>query len=160
MTGLTDADLYDRGTATLVASWEAYARGSTQAAVIRSEGLAAAVFPDGSERAILNNALLARDLTAAERASAVAAMEAAYASAGVARFAAWVHETDQAMCQDLGARGYTLLESTRAMGMALSDIRVPRPHIELPRPDWSDYLRIVGVAPVSSARPTRARSRC
>ena len=156
MTGLTDADLYDRGTATLVASWEAYARGSRQAAVIRSEGLAAAVFPDGSERAILNNALLARGLTAAERAIAVAAMEAAYASAGVARFAAWVHETDQAMCQDLGARGYTFLESTRAMGMALSDIRVPRPHIELARPDWSDYLRIVGVAPgfLSQADPS------
>jgi hypothetical protein len=92
-----------------VASWEAYACGSRRAGVIGSQGLAAAVFRDGPERAILNNALLERDLTAADRASAVAAMEAAYASAGVTRFAAWVHETDQAMREHLGAREYTLV---------------------------------------------------
>jgi ribosomal protein S18 acetylase RimI-like enzyme len=75
------------------------------------------------------------------------AIEAVYAAAGVTRFAAWVHEGDEAMRGDLERRGYTLDESTRAMGMALYDIRLPRPQIELGPPDWSEYLRIVGVPP-------------
>ena len=34
------------------------------------------------------------------------------------------------------------------MGMALDDIRVPRPELDARRPlDWSEYLRIVGVPP-------------
>jgi GNAT superfamily N-acetyltransferase len=74
-------------------------------------------------------------------------MEAAYAAAGVTRFAAWVHERDEAMRTDLERRGYTLHTSTRAMGMALDDIRLPRPEIELGPPDWFEYLRIVGVPP-------------
>jgi hypothetical protein len=39
-------------------------------------------------------------------------------SAGITRFAAWVHDSDLAMREDLRARGYLLAESTRAMGMA------------------------------------------
>jgi hypothetical protein len=48
-------------------------------------------------------------------------MEAAYTAAGVDRFAAWVHEADTAMQFDLERLGYTLNESTRAMGMPLHD---------------------------------------
>ena len=147
MTVLTDADLYRRGATTLLASWEKYARGATGAAVQRSPGVATAVFPNEPERAIYNNALLERDLTAAERADALDAMEVVYATAGVTRFAAWVHERDQAMRSDLQRRGYTLSESTRAMGMALDDVRLPRPQIELGPADWSEYLRILGVPP-------------
>jgi hypothetical protein len=44
----------------------------------------------------------------------------------VARFAAWVHESDERMVGALERRGYTLDTSTRAMGMALDDIAVPR----------------------------------
>ena len=120
---LSDADLYRRGAETLVASWEAYARGSHGAAVIRSPGVATAVFPNEPERGVYNNALLERDLGASERADALDAMEAAYASAGVDRFAAWVHESDGAMRRELESRGYTLEESTRAMGMELDDLR-------------------------------------
>jgi ribosomal protein S18 acetylase RimI-like enzyme len=144
---LTDADLYCRGAKTLLACWEAYARGCRGAAVIRSPGVAAAVFPDGPERALLNNALLERDLTVSGRARALAAMEAAYASAGITRFAAWVHESDHAMCGDLRARDYAVAESTRAMGMALGDLQVPRPAITLAAPHWPEYLRIIGVPP-------------
>jgi ribosomal protein S18 acetylase RimI-like enzyme len=142
---LTDADLYRRGAATLVASWEEYAPGAGGAAVVRSSGVAAAVFPAGPERAVYNNALLERDLAAADRARAVAAMEAAYAVAGVTRFAAWVHESDAAMRTELERRDYAIEEWTRAMGMSLDDIRVPRPAIDLAPPDWSAYLRILGV---------------
>jgi ribosomal protein S18 acetylase RimI-like enzyme len=147
MTAPTDADLYLRGAETLLASWEAYARGSRGAAVIRSPGVATAVFPNEPERAVYNNALLERDLASSERADALDTMGAAYALAAVTRFAAWVHESDEAMRDDLEARGYTLDESTRAMGMALSDIRLPRPEIELSPPDWFEYLRILGVPP-------------
>jgi hypothetical protein len=58
---LTDTDLYLRGTETLLASWEEYARGATGAAVQRHRGVAAAVFPNEPERGVYNNALLERD---------------------------------------------------------------------------------------------------
>src|SRR4051812_36209215 len=120
-------DLYNRGARTLLASWEAYAGGSDGAAVIRSPGVAAAVFPSEPARSVYNNALLERDLGSADRATALGAIEAGYASAGVARFAVWVHESDEALRADVVARGYTLDTATVAMGMALSDLRVPRP---------------------------------
>lgn len=141
MTLLTDTDLYLRGAETLIASWEAIARGSHGAAVLRSRGVAAAVFRDEPERSVYNNALLDRDLGPAERLDAVDLMEAAYASAGVERFAAWVHESDHPLRDELETRGYTIDTSTRAMGMALSDIRPPPPAIDLAPGDWSDYLR-------------------
>ena len=111
------AELYLRGSDTLLASWEAYARGATGAAVHRLPGVAAAVFPHEPERAVYNNALLERDLGAGDRSAALDAMEAVYAAAGVARFAAWVHESDEPMRAELERRGYTLDTTTRAMGM-------------------------------------------
>ena len=54
---------------TLVASWEAYARGSHGAAVIRSPGVATAVFPNEPERGVYNNALLERGLGPRARAA-------------------------------------------------------------------------------------------
>src|SRR3954447_12014921 len=134
---VTDADLYLRGAETLVASWDAIAQGARGAAVVRSPGVASAVFPDGPERAVFNNAVLDRDLPSAERADALDAMEAAYASAGVTRFAAWVHDSDEALRAEVEARGYAFDTSTRAMGMALSDIRLPRPPTDLAPPDWA-----------------------
>jgi ribosomal protein S18 acetylase RimI-like enzyme len=85
-------------------------------------------------------------------------MQAAYAAAGVERFAAWVHETDGALRADLEARGYTLDTATRAMGMALDDLRVAPPELELDPPDWPAYvawLESVGVPPglLSGADP-------
>jgi GNAT superfamily N-acetyltransferase len=147
MTEFLDAELYLRGIATLVASWEAYARGATGAAVQRAPGVVSAVFPYEPERGVYNNALLERGLAAADRANALAAMETAYAAAEIRRFAAWVHESDAAMRGDLERRGYTVDASTRAMGMALGDIRLPRPEIELGSLDWCEYLRRFGLPP-------------
>ena len=141
----TDAELYLRGTETLLASWEEYARGASGAVVLHLPGVAAAVFPNEPERAVYNNAVLEHDLPAAERARALDAMEAAYGAAGITRFAAWTHESDDAMRTELELRGYTFEESTRAMGMALGDICLPRPRIEFAPPDWFEYLRLVGV---------------
>jgi GNAT superfamily N-acetyltransferase len=113
--------------------------------VKRLPGVAAAVFPDEPERAVYNNALLDRDLGASERAEALDAMEAVYASAGVTRFAAWVHETDPAMRAELERRGYSLDTTTRAMSMVLDEIAVPRPRIDLGPADWLDYLKMDGL---------------
>jgi GNAT superfamily N-acetyltransferase len=121
------SDLYSRGAQTLVASWEAYAGGSDGAAVLRSPGSAAAVFPGEPARSVYNNALIGRDLGSAERAAALDAVESAYASAGLARFAVWVHESDEALRSDVAARGYDLDTATRAMGVALADLQGPPP---------------------------------
>jgi hypothetical protein len=51
----TDADLWLRGTETLLASWEEYARGATDPALQRFPGVATAVFRNGPERAVYNN---------------------------------------------------------------------------------------------------------
>ena len=64
---LTDTDLYLREADTVFASWQEDARGATGAAVQRFPGVATAVFPNGPERVVYNNALLERDLAAAER---------------------------------------------------------------------------------------------
>jgi GNAT superfamily N-acetyltransferase len=148
MTALADDDLYARGAATLVASWEEYARGSAGAALRRLGGVAAAVFPSAPERGIYNNALLDRDLGPADRTAAVDAMETAYRSAGIDRYAAWVHESDEGMRAELGRRGYAMAESTRAMGRSLGDVPHEDPAVDVGPADWSDhlrYLRWVGV---------------
>jgi ribosomal protein S18 acetylase RimI-like enzyme len=142
---LTDADLLSRGFRTLLASWGEYARGASGAAVHHLAGVAAAVFPEEPERGVYNNALLERGLAARERSNAIEAMEAAYAGADVTRFAAWVHECDTAMRADLLRRGYTFDESTRAMGMTLDGMCLPRPEIDLGAPDWLEHLRLAGV---------------
>jgi GNAT superfamily N-acetyltransferase len=145
---MKDADLYARGAATALASWEHYARGSAGAAVKRLDGVSAAVFPTDPERAVYNNAILDRDLGPSERAAAVDAMAAAYEAAGVERYAAWVHESDEGMRAELSRRGYTVEESTLAMGMALGDISLPLAEVELEPLDWAEYLEylpLVGV---------------
>jgi GNAT superfamily N-acetyltransferase len=147
MSMLTDAELYLRGSDTLLASWEEYARGAVGAAVERLPGVAVAVFPGEPERAVYNNALLQRYLRAGDRADALDAMQAAYAVAGVTRFAAWVHESDRAMRGELERRGFTLDSTTRAMGMELDDIRLPRPQAGLGPADWPEYLRMEGLPP-------------
>ena len=143
MTTVSRAELLARGTATAVASWEAYADGSRGAAVLRRPGVTAAVFPNEPERSVYNNAVLAHELGPAERTDAIDAMEAAYASAAVPRFAAWVHETDKAMRADLQARGYHVDTVTRAMGMAVRDVRLPRPDLDLAPSVWTAYLRLL-----------------
>jgi GNAT superfamily N-acetyltransferase len=146
---MTDDDLYVRGTATLLASWEQYARGSPGAALERLSGVSAAVFPSEPERAVYNNAVLDRDLGRSERAAAVDAMATTYDSAGIDRYAAWVHESDEGMCAELSSRGYRIEESTLAMGMSLDEIALARPTVDLEPlqwPDYLDYLRILGLA--------------
>ena len=145
MTPSADTDLYRRGMETVVAAWGEYARGTAGAEMRRSPGVAAAIFPAGPERDVYNNAILGRDLPAPERAAAIAAMESAYHARGVTRFAAWVHETDEPLRSDLERGGYTVDETTRAMGMPLTEIFMTRPALELEAAGWEDFLRIFGL---------------
>ncbi|HEV7762051.1 MAG TPA: GNAT family N-acetyltransferase [Acidimicrobiales bacterium] len=140
MTRPTDDDLYRRGAATLVASWQEYAHSSPGAAVVRTTGVSAAVFPHEPERSVYNNAVLDRDLGPVERTAAVDALDATYRSHGIDHYAAWVHESDTAMRAELDRRGYIVDESTRAMGMPLDDIAVRLPDAELGPIGWPDYL--------------------
>jgi GNAT superfamily N-acetyltransferase len=159
MTLTTHNDLYNRGAATVVASWEEIARGCAGAALKRLNGVSAAVFPTHPERAVYNNALLDRDLGPSERAAAIDAMASAYNSAGVDRYAAWVHESDEGMRAELSSRGYTIDMSTRAMGMSLDDLSHELPAIEFGPMDWAEYvayLQTVGLPAglLSGADPT------
>jgi hypothetical protein len=144
---LADAELYRRGSATLLATWEEYARGADAARLLRLPGVATAVFPGEPERSVYNNALLEPRLSAAELTDALDATETAYAAAGIARFAAWVHESDETSRRALEQRGYTLDETTRAMGMSLADLRLPKPEIDLGAPSWADALRTFELSP-------------
>ncbi len=144
---LTDVELYDRGAETVIASWSAYARGASGASLRRLPGVAAAVFPDEPERSVYNNALLERRLTAPERRAALEAMEDAYRAAGVTRFAAWAHESDEAMRLDLERRGYHLDVTTRAMGISLDELHGPEHELELVPTTWPEYLEAFHLHP-------------
>jgi ribosomal protein S18 acetylase RimI-like enzyme len=74
-------------------------------------------------------------------------MDAAYASAEVTRFAAWVHENDTAMRDEIERRGYPFDSATRAMGMDLTNLHLPRPDIELGSLDWGSYMRLFDLPP-------------
>jgi hypothetical protein len=140
---MADSELYDRGTATLVADWEECARAATGAEVLRAPGVAIAAFRCEPERSFYNNALLDRDLDTIQRSDAIDALEATYGTASIASFAAWVHESDAALRADLEHRGYTVTETTRAMGMTLDEIRLPRPEIDFAPAHWLDHLRVL-----------------
>jgi ribosomal protein S18 acetylase RimI-like enzyme len=141
---MTDAELYDRMTATLLASWEANARGCEGAAVRQLPGAVAAVFPHGPERDVYDNAILARGLDRDGAGRAIGAIEACYEAAAVGGFAVWAREGEETMLAALRARGYELVETTLAMAMPLGDAALPRPAIpgvEIGGAGWDDYLR-------------------
>jgi len=132
-----------RGDETLIASWEAYADGAADACVRRLPGVVVAVFPEGPERGVYNNAILEPGADA----RAVDAMEAAYAGAGVTAYAAWVRPDDTAMRIELEARGYVVDTTTRAMGMRLADARGAAPVVDAEPVDWAEYLRVSELPP-------------
>jgi GNAT superfamily N-acetyltransferase len=131
----------------MLAAWQAVADGTEHAAIVRTEGVIAGVFPHGPEREIYNNALMPRDRDADGRRAAIAALEATYGSAGVTRYAAWVHEGDSALRADMASRGYVISEATRAMGMAIDTPVVVDVEAELTVGPWPDYLRLLQAEP-------------
>lgn len=136
---MADHDTYARGAATLLASWQAYARGSSGASLERLGGITAAIFPAGAERDVYNNALVDRDLPDERLAEAHDAVEAAYRVAGVDRYATWVHESHTPMQAELERRGYRIEETTRAMAMPLSDLTPTEPSPEVVGSDLAEH---------------------
>jgi hypothetical protein len=51
-----------------------------------------------------------------------------------------VHESDGALRADLEDRDFGVDTTTRAMGMAVADVRLPSPDLELGPSDWDGYL--------------------
>jgi ribosomal protein S18 acetylase RimI-like enzyme len=103
------------------------------------------VFPQAPERGVYNNALLDRDLAPRARATAVDAMVAAYAAAGVASYAAWVHETDDDLRADLEDRGFRLDTWTRAMGARLDELDHTAVDARVVVADLRSHLRTIGL---------------
>ena len=126
-------DLYRRGAETLIASWEAYARAAPGAHVRRLPDIAAAVFPNEPERGIYNNVIV-------ERATALDDVEAIYDTAGVERFAVWVHDSDDATRAAVESRGYVFDSSTRAMARELADLPPEPSPIDAAPLAWPGYL--------------------
>jgi ribosomal protein S18 acetylase RimI-like enzyme len=139
---MRDEELYARSVVTLLAALEVCARGSAGAALERSPGVAAAVFPTEPERSFYNNAVFERGLDRSQRAAAVDAMEAAYGAAGIGAYAGWVHETDAGMRSELARRGYAVAESTRAMAMALHEVACTPP-ADLAPATWTEYVAVL-----------------
>ena len=72
------------------------------------------------------------------------AMEAAYASAGIAEFAVWVHESDGGMIGDLSTRGYASTSRPARWGWRSTSSRSNGPFYLGP-PSWSEYVRLLDV---------------
>lgn len=140
----TEAVLYRRTTATLLASWAEDARGSAGAELVLSDGFAAAVFPSEPERSIFNNALLDRGLGGAKRRRAIDGIRSVYAEAGIGRYAAWAHESDAPLRAELSGSGYRLEETTRVMAMSVDEIESQPIEVDLERFDWPRYLAYLG----------------
>jgi len=117
---LTDDELLDRSLATLVQSWLYLASGSPGAEVIETDGAAIATFVHSPDREFLNNAVLARGV--ADLDATLDAIEHAYVSHGVERYAVWVHESEAAVARGVEARGYGYDSSTRTMAMPIADL--------------------------------------
>ncbi len=51
------------------------------------------------------------------------------------------------MRAELERRGYALDTTTRAMGMALDEIAMPPPQLDLAAAEWSEYLALADLPP-------------
>lgn len=142
----TENDFYRRGEATLLAAWDACARGSAGAELVRSDGFAAGVFPSEPERSFYNNVLLRRGLDRAQRKQAIRDVESVYANAGVDRYAVWAHESEVALRAELSGSDYELEETTRVMGISLEDVRPGPTEVECEPVAWPRYVDYLAAA--------------
>jgi GNAT superfamily N-acetyltransferase len=142
---MTDEVLYRRGLQTLLSGWRAVAQGCSGADVRLLPGVAVSVFPHGPESAFYNNAMFDGAFgLVQDSALVVDAMQSSYAEAGVEQFAAMVHEGDVVMRAELEGRGYTVEETTLAMGVSLDEFVLPPSDVELEAAPWSEYVAFLG----------------
>jgi hypothetical protein len=141
---MTDDELYERAAETLIATWEAYARGSRGARLHRGDAAAVAVFPAEPERSIYNNALLTRHLLRTEARETADAIERLYEGAGIDDYALWVCEQDAGARDELETRGYAVSERSRVMGMTLDDLPSPDSTVSISEASWAEHLEVLG----------------
>lgn len=98
---------------------EAFGSAAPDSLLIRREGLLAAVVPASPQRSLFNSVYY--DDPAA-LAAEIDALEQAYDSHGVRAWTVWVPDADRETVRLLGARGYSLDASPRAMAMELSEL--------------------------------------
>jgi hypothetical protein len=157
---VTDLGLYRRGIETAVACWTSYARAIPGPDVHRLPCVDVAVFTDGPEGDVFNNAVLAHGLDAQDRRDAVDALVTTYAEAGITSYTAWVHETDVVMLAELTGRGFVHQETTWAMG-GLLDPATGASHADVEAGTWAEYLRVLALPPglLERADPVTSTSR-
>jgi len=134
---VNDRELYERGIATALATWEIYAAGAERASLRRGTGHHAAVFPSGPEREFLNNTVLDPGLGTAELAVVLDEVEDRYA--GVEKYAVWVTDDETRAATFLEDRGYVFDTSTAAMAVELTG-PVAVPAYDAGPTDWSAYV--------------------
>jgi GNAT superfamily N-acetyltransferase len=137
--------LFDRSIATLIQSWLYLASGSPGAEVIETEGAAIAIFVHSPDREFLNNTVLARGLE--DLGPTLEAVERAYPSRGVGRYAIWVHESEAAAAHEVKSRGYGYDSSTRTMAMPITDLgaEIDTSTLDLVEPTPEQFWRLDGL---------------
>ena len=126
-----------RGAETLLASWEQYARGATGAALHRLPALPLRCFlmiRSAASTTTLWWSAISRPSSVPTRSRRWRPRTRPPASPGSPPGSTRATRATQSA---LERRGYTVDEVTRAMGMRLDEIRLPRPEIELGPADWS-----------------------
>jgi GNAT superfamily N-acetyltransferase len=148
-------ELLDRSVTTLVQSWLYLASGSPGAKVVETDGAAIATFVHSPDREFLNNAVLARGVE--DLGPTLDAVERAYASREVGRYAIWVHESEATVAHEVESRGYGHDSSTRTMAMPIADLaNVDTSMLDLFEPPPERFWRLDGLdgfAPNLSAEP-------
>ena len=156
MPGPSDIDLYRRGVETAIASWAAIARGSRELpwSACRASPPQCSRTSRSARSTTTRYSSTASDRPGAprHRRDGVGVRDrGGHALRGVDP------RDRRGHAADLEARRYAIAETTRAMGMALADIRVPRPELDLAPPDWPAYVEYLAGAGVPAGLLQRRR---
>jgi ribosomal protein S18 acetylase RimI-like enzyme len=129
--------------ANIAAAWVHCAAGSRGAMLARSEAATVGVFPEGPERDVYNNAVLARGLDSPQVDGAIESVEQLYTTAGIDRFAIWAHSAEPAALAALAERDYVVDTTTCAMAMPLEPITPSPPDHDIRPGTWVEYLGVL-----------------
>ena len=130
-------------------SWRALAEGSG-GSVWEREGLLAAMVPMAPERSVFNSVFY-RDGDALLQ--SLDEIAAAYAAAGVRAWTVWVPEEDAETAAALERAGHVDDAEPRDMGMALSELREPRPDPALELVERTDYAAMTAINEIAYGYP-------
>jgi GNAT superfamily N-acetyltransferase len=137
-------ELFDRSIATLARSWAHLADGSPGAEVIETDGALIAAFVHSPDREFLNNTLLTRGVS--ELGRCLDRVEGVYADRGIERYAVWVHESEDAVADEVRNRGYRYDTSTRAMALPIEQLAdVDTSKLDVIEPSLEEFWAVDGL---------------